>query len=54
MEVWKFESWAVEEVSFIEEKDVYLVFLDEVQKLRAFQSDALEVQKENSGISHRD
>lgn len=42
----------IEEMDFTKEKDVDMMFLNELKKLRASPNDALIVPKENAGISH--
>lgn len=52
VEIQKFKTTIGKEVGFVKKIDVDLVFLNELQKLKASLSNILTVLKENSGINH--
>lgn len=53
-EMWEFEFTSVEELGLIEGKDIYLMFLYKVQKLRTSLSDTQTVPEENLEINYGD
>lgn len=52
--MWEFEFTSVEELGLIEGKDIYLMFLYKVQKLRTSLSDTQTVPEENLEINYGD